>query len=94
MSARETVVLTVVADPEPQNASLHINAEGPMMETNSTGPESPHALEAKRRVARVGLEKLILLICQLLNWLLQVAVAGPKLQGGEVPQNSVDFPAA
>jgi hypothetical protein len=92
--ARDPVVFSVVADPKPENAVIDVNAESPIMEADPTGPESSDALEAKRWVARVGFEKLVLLICQLLNRLLQAPVTGPKLRRSEVPQNSVDFAAA
>lgn len=33
--ARKPVVVSVVADPKPENATLHVNAEGPMMDPDS-----------------------------------------------------------
>ena len=43
---------------------------------------------------RINLEKLILLIGQALKRRSQLAVRGPKIRRGEVPQSSSDFPAA
>ncbi|MBF6570927.1 MAG: hypothetical protein IVW54_18845 [Candidatus Binataceae bacterium] len=45
--ADEAIVFGVVADPEPQNSALDINAEGAMVKADSARPEPAHALELK-----------------------------------------------
>jgi hypothetical protein len=92
--ADETVILGVVADPEPQDPALDINTEGAMTKAYSARPKAAHTLEMERGVMRVSLEKLILLIGQALNTWAQASVTGPKLGRGKVPQNSVDLPPA
>lgn len=92
--ADEAIVLGVVADPEPHNPALDINAEGAMIKAYSARPKAGHTLEMKRGVMRVSLKKLIFLIGQALDRGAQAPVTGPKLRGGKVPQNSVDLPPA
>jgi hypothetical protein len=57
----------VVADPEPQDSGLDINAEGAMVKADSAGPKPAHALELKRVVTRITFEKAVLLIRQALD---------------------------
>ncbi len=84
----------MIADPEPQDSALDINSEAAMMKPDSARPKPARALELKRGVTRIILEKAVLLIRQALDRRSQASVTGPKLRRGEVPQNSVDFPAA
>ena len=84
----------MIADPEPQDPALDINAQSAMMEAYSARPKAAHTFEMKRGVMRVSLEKLIFLIGQALDRRAQAPVTGPKLRGGKVPQNSVDLPPA
>jgi hypothetical protein len=65
--ADETIILGVPADPEPQDPALDSNAEGAMMNTYSTRPETIHTFEMKRRVMGVSLKKLIFVIGQALD---------------------------
>ena len=44
------------AYPEPQNAVLGVYAKRAIVETNTHGMKSPHALEVERWVSRVSLE--------------------------------------
>jgi hypothetical protein len=54
---QELVVLSVCADPEPQDALVGINAEDPVVNPDSARPESSDSFEVKRRMARIALEK-------------------------------------
>ncbi len=92
--ADEAIIFGVVADPEPQDSALDINAEGAMVKADSARPKPAHALALKRGVTSIIFEKAVLLIRQALDCRSQAPVTGPKLRRGEVPQNSVDFPAA
>ncbi len=65
-----------------------------MVKADSARPKPACALELKRGVTRIIFEKAVLLIRQTLDCRSQAPVTGPKLRRGEVPQNSVDFPAA
>lgn len=65
-----------------------------MVKTDSARPKAAHALELQRGVTGIVLKKAVLLIRQALNRRSQAPIRGPKLRRGEVPQNSVDFPAA
>ena len=60
--ADEAIIFGVIADPEPQDSTLDINAEGAMMKAYSARPKAAHTFEMKRGVRRVSLEKTILLI--------------------------------
>jgi hypothetical protein len=64
------------------------------MKADSARPKPAHALELQRGVTRIIFEKAVLLIRQALDRRSQAPVTSPKLRRGEVPQNSVDFPAA
>ena len=92
--ADEAIIFGVIADPEPQDSAFDINAEGAMVKADAARPKPAHALELQRRVTRIIIEKAVLLIRQALDRRSQAPVTSPKLRGGEVPQNSVDFPAA
>ena len=92
--ADEAIIFGVIADPEPQDSALHVNAEGAMVKADAARPKPAHALELKRGMTRIIFEKAVLLIRQALDRRSQPLVTGPKLRRGEVPQNSVDFPAA
>jgi len=92
--ADEAIIFGVIADPEPQDSALDINSESTMMKADSARPKPAHALELKRGVTKILFEKPVLLIRQALDRRSQAAVTGPKLRRAEVPQNSVDFPAA
>lgn len=92
--ADEAIIFGVIADPEPQDSAFDINAEGAMVKADAARPKPAHALELQRRVTRIIFEKAVLLIRQALDRRSQVPETSPKLRGGEVPQNSVDFPAA
>ncbi len=65
-----------------------------MVKADSARPKPADAFELKRGVTRIIFEKAVLLIRQALNCRPQAPVTSPKLRRGEVPQNSVDFPAA
>ena len=65
-----------------------------MVKADSARPKPAYTLQLKRRVTRIAFEKLVLLISQALDRRAQAPITGPKLCRGEVPQNSVDFPAA
>jgi hypothetical protein len=93
-SAYEAIIFAVVTDPEPQNSTLDVDAKGAMVKADSTRPEPVHALELKGGVPRIILEKAVLLVRQALNRWSQVPVMRPELWRGEMPQNSVDLPAA
>jgi hypothetical protein len=57
----------VVADPEPQDPALDINAEGAMMKAYSARPKAAHTLEMKRGVMGISLQNLIFLVGQALD---------------------------
>ena len=84
----------MIADPEPQDSALDINAECAMVKADSARPKPAHALELKGGVTRIMFEKAILLVRQALHGRSQSPITGPKLRRGKVPQNSVDLPAA
>jgi hypothetical protein len=92
--ADEAIIFGVIADPEPQDSVLDINAERAMVTADSARPKPAHPLELKGRVTRIIFEKAIFLVRQMLHGGSQSPVTGPKLRRGEVPQNSVDLPAA
>ena len=89
--ADEATILGVLPDPEPQDPALHINPEGAMTKASSARPKAAHALEMKRGVLRVSLEKLIFFLGQAPDCGAQSSVTGPKLWRGKVPQNSGRF---
>ena len=84
----------MIADPKPQDSVLDIDAKGAMVKADSARPEPAHALELKGGVTRIIFEESILLARQPLHSRPQSSIRGPKLRRGEVPQNSVDLPAA
>jgi len=91
--ADEAIIFGVVTDPEPQDSALDINPQAAMVKPDSARPKPAHALELKRGVMGIILEKAVLIIRQALDYRSQTAVTDPKLWGGKVPQNSVDLPA-
>ena len=92
--AYQAFIFGVISDPKPQDSALDIDAEGAMVKADSARPKPADAFELKRGVTRIIFEKAVLLIRQALDCRPQAPVTGPKLRRGEVPQNSVDFPAA
>lgn len=77
--ADEAIIFGVVADPEPQDSALDINAQGAMMKTDSAGPKPAQALELKRGMTRIIFEKAVLVIRQTPDRRSQTAVTRPKL---------------
>lgn len=54
-SPEQAVVLGVGADPEPDAVIALPDAERAMVQAYARGPEAADALEAKRRMLRIGL---------------------------------------
>jgi hypothetical protein len=51
----ESIVLGVIANPEPQDRTLDLNAEGAMAKADPARPEPPHTFEMERRVMGLAL---------------------------------------
>ena len=63
----QLVVLRVGANPKPEQAVRSLYSERSVMETNSSGPETPDLLEVKARMLRISLEELERLVRKFSN---------------------------
>ena len=92
LSPRDLVVVGVGPDPKPLDTLRYIMAESSVMIADPHGPKLPDSLEMKRRVARIGLEILVVLVRKLAYFLRQRVVQRPKARRSKVPQISRAFP--
>jgi hypothetical protein len=76
--ADDLVVLCMRPDPEPLDAVRHIVSEGTISPAYANGPRFPDALEVKRWMPRVGLEKLEVLVGGLSNLWRQRVIQRPE----------------
>ena len=64
----ESVILSVCADPEPDNPVGGLNGNCTVMQTNACRPEAAGFLEMERWVLGVGLQQVERLVGKLLHW--------------------------
>ena len=57
----------MIANPEPQDPTLDLNAEGAMVKADSARPKPTYALELKRGVTRIAFQETVLLVRQALD---------------------------
>jgi hypothetical protein len=68
----------VGANPEPVNSTLGIETERSIVITDSCRPQFSDALKAKRRMTRIGFQKLEILVSQGANIFGEGVIGGPK----------------
>ena len=90
----ELIVGAVWTNPIPKDAVGIVFAEGSIVETDASRPNFAHFLEADRRVAGVGFEKLKVFVRELANGLRQLSMVEPKLRCRKVVQSGVQRPAS
>lgn len=91
-TANQPIVVSVAADPEPDEFIIRRHAESAVPTAHPYGPESAHLLQVKRGVRRVGLEKLKVLVGRSANRARQGSVVSPERPARDVPHNSVERP--
>jgi len=91
--ADQLVILCVRPDPYPVDPLRDVRSQGAIMITNTNRPQGTDALEVKRRVTWVRLEKSIVLVGQLSDVRRQRVVQSPESRRREVPQKLWAFPA-
>ena len=88
-SLKPFVVISMSADPEPEQAILNFNRHGALVRTDSHRPIFAYLLQTQRRVSGVCLEKPVLFVSQFLNRGWQALIQSPERTAGEVPHNSL-----
>ena len=93
LAGDQTIVLSVRADPPPENAIGDLHSERPVMRPHSDREEPPDPLEMERRVSLVRLQKLKLLIRERSNRRWQCVIASPEARRGVMNQSFRERPA-
>lgn len=75
----QPVVLSMGADPKPDDAVGSIHADRSIVQSDSGRPEPTNVLEMERRVCRVGFEQVKGTIGLFANLSGKVVVVGPKI---------------
>ena len=93
-SAEQLIVVSVGADPEPDEPVSAFHCDCAIAASHARRPETPDFLEMKRWILRILLEMLVGLIRELAGVLRQRPVTDPEVRGRMMFQRGVVFPAA
>jgi len=80
-------------DPKPMNPLWYIVAQHPVVIANPCTPKLADSLEMQRRMARIGLQILVVFVRELADFLRQSVVQRPKARRRKMLQISRAFPA-
>ena len=92
--AEQLIVVSVGADPEPDETVSAFNRHCAIATAHARRPETPDFLEMKRWILLILLEMFVGLICELADVLGQRPVTNLEIWGRTVLQRGVVFPAA
>ena len=93
-AANELVVLSMAANPEPNDSIRSVYTKCPETQPYTHRPETADPFEVQRRVALVCLEKLIISICKLPNLGWKQLISLPEIRRGEVLHKALVPPEA
>lgn len=74
----DSIVLTVVADPEPHQIATALDRQGSVVPRHPHRPESLDSLELQGRMRGIRFQKLVLLVCQSADFRRQLVVSPPE----------------
>jgi hypothetical protein len=77
-SLQKLVVVSVGADPEPDDGVIVIEAEGAVVSPDADGPKLTNSFEMQRRVMRIGFEKLKVFVRQFTDAVRETAIMSPE----------------
>lgn len=76
--ADDFVILRVRSNPHPENTAFDFGSKGAVTIADPDGPKVSDAFEVKRRVARVGFEKTIILVRESTDFYRKDFIQRPK----------------
>ena len=88
------VVLGMRTNPAPQKTVIDFCCQCTIAAANAYRPVISNLFEVKRWMMRIGLQKLVVLACEVLHFLRQLVEQLPETRTGEVIQTLVLLPAA
>ena len=92
--AKQTIVVSIAADPEPDEPVRRVDREGSVVSADSRGPEPPHFLEVKRRMPWILLDPRVGLIGKVPHFGRQGPIQCPEVGRRVVNQRGVVLPTA